>query len=174
MGAALRLLLFLGATLALGAQNATPPPIDLQRIHFGQWKRELASLKGRIVVVDVWATWCAPCLERFPHVVTLYNQYKDRGVTFVSLCVDDREDPQAVEQARQFLRRQKAAFRNYLMDENITQAFEKLDLLGIPAVFIYDRSGRLRHNFNGDDPNHQFTQKQVEEALARLVADQDQ
>jgi thiol-disulfide isomerase/thioredoxin len=122
-------------------------------------------------VVDVWATWCAPCIERFPHLVQLYNQYKDRGVTFVSISVDDREDKQAVENACEFLRKQNAAFRNYLMDENILQSFEKLDIQSVPDVFIYDRTGQRRYNLNGNDPNHQFTVKDVEDDVTMLVAE---
>lgn len=150
--------------------EATPQPA-LQPLRFDQWQQQLASLKGQIVVVDVWATWCAPCIERFPHMVQLYQQYKDRGVTFVSMDVDDREDKQAVEGARRFLRQQNATFRNYLMDENIMQSFERLGLDGIPAVFIYDRAGRQRYNLNGNDPNHQFTVKDVDDAVAKLVAE---
>lgn len=146
--------------------------VTLEAIRFDQWKQELASLKGQIVVVDVWATWCAPCIERFPHMVEISKRYNNRGVTFISMSVDDREDKQAVETARQFLRKQNATFRNYLLDENILESFEKLDIPGVPAVFIYDRSRRLRHNLNGNDPNHQFTQKGVEDALAALVAEQ--
>jgi thiol-disulfide isomerase/thioredoxin len=105
-----------------GARNVT-----LEPIRFDRWQQELQSMKGRIVVVDVWATWCAPCIERFPHMVALYRQYKDRGVTFV--------------------------------------------VQGIPAVFLYDRSGRRRYNLNGDDPNHQATPKDVDDAVAALVAE---
>ena len=165
--AALLILLLSGC-----AQRQPPQEVTFQPITFDNWQRELASLKGQIVVVDVWATWCAPCIERFPHMVQLYNQYKDRGVTFVSMSVDDREDKQAIEQARVFLHKQNATFRNYLMDENILQSFQKLDIPAVPAVLIYDRAGRLRHNLNGNDPNHQFTQKDVEDAVAALVKEQ--
>jgi len=164
-----------GALAAAGVLGlclaACGPRPELRPIRFEQWKQELASLRGRVVVVDVWATWCVPCLERFPHVVDLDRRYRNRGVTVVSLSVDNRDDPQAVEEARRFLRRQNAAFPNYLMDENILEAFEKLDLLTIPAVWIYDRSGRLRHDLNGDDPNRQFTDDDVERAVAALAAE---
>lgn len=148
------------------------PQVSLKPVTFEQWKQELASLNGQIVVVDIWATWCAPCIERFPHMVQLYGRFKDRGVTFVSLSVDDRDDKKAVEDARQFLIQQNATFPNYLLDENILQAFEKLDILGIPAVFIYDKTGRRRYNLNGNDPNRQFTQKDVDDAVATLVTEQ--
>jgi thiol-disulfide isomerase/thioredoxin len=128
-------------------------------------------MKGRVVVVDMWATWCAPCIERFPHMVELYHRYKGRGVEFVSISVDDREDRAAVERARRFVNQQRATFRNYLMDENIMQSFEKLGIQGIPVVFLYDRAGRQRYNLNGDDPNHQATLKDVDDALANLVAE---
>ena len=128
-------------------------------------------MKGHVVLVDVWATWCAPCVERFPHMVSLYQQYKSRGVEFVSMDVDDREDKAAVERARQFLIRQKAVFRNYLMDENIMDSFDKLGVQGIPDVMLYDRSGRMRYDLNGNDPNRQATLKDVEAGLATLVAE---
>jgi hypothetical protein len=90
-------------------------------------------------------------------MVSLYQRYKSRGVEFVSMSVDDREDKAAIERARQFLMRQKATFRNYLMDENIMQSFEKLGVQGIPDVMMYDRAGRLRYDLNGNDPNRQAT-----------------
>jgi hypothetical protein len=104
-------------------------------------------------------------------MVQLYNQYKDRGVTFISLSVDDREDKQALETARQFLRTQNATFRNYLLNENISQSFEKLDIEGVPDVFVYDPAGRRRYALNGNDPNRQFTEKDVDGAVATLVAE---
>jgi thiol-disulfide isomerase/thioredoxin len=157
--------------LACGPRSAvTALPIELKPVTFDQWQRELASMRGNIVVADLWATWCEPCIERFPHMVQLYNQYKDRGVRFVSLSVDDREDKEALATARKFLTGWKATFANYLMDENISQSFEKLDIEGVPDVFIYDASGRRRYTLNGNDPNRQFTEKDVDDAVATLAA----
>jgi thiol-disulfide isomerase/thioredoxin len=152
------------------ALGPNPPPVTLRSVHFDQWKQELTSLRGAIVVVDVWATWCAPCIERFPHMVDLSHRYESRGVTFVSVNVDNREDKAAVEAARQFLLKQRAVFRNYLMDENILDAFQDLGVQGIPAVFIYDRTGRQRYFLNADDPNRQFTTRDVEDAITTLVS----
>jgi thiol-disulfide isomerase/thioredoxin len=159
------------AVIAGIALTGCAPAVRLEPIGFQQWQDRLHAMKGRVVVLDVWATWCIPCIERFPHMVSLYQQYKNRGVEFVSMSVDDREDKAAVERARQFLIRQKAGFPNYLMDENIMQSFEKLGVQGIPDVMLYDRTGRLRYDLNGNDPNHQATLADVENGLATLVAE---
>lgn len=158
-------------------EQDSPGPVEpdgwqatLVPVTFEAWQAELQALKGRIVVVDMWATWCLPCIERFPHMVQLAEEYSGRGVEFVSMCLDDREDQDSIDLARRFLSEQQARFPNYLMDEVVTQAFEKLDLLGIPAVFIYGPSGDLRYRLTGDDPNNQFTDADVNDAIEELLA----
>lgn len=147
------------------------PAAELVPVTFDQWRQELAALRGHIVVVDLWATWCLPCIERFPRMVELSRTYAQHKVRFVGLCLDDRGDPIAVEEARAFLAEQRADFANYLMDEVVTDAFAKLDILSIPAVFVYGPDGNLRHRLTGDDPNDQFTENDVERAIQDLLAE---
>jgi thioredoxin-related protein len=85
------------------------------------------------------------------------------------MCLDDREDRVALERGREFLSRQKAVFENYLMDEGITDAFEKLRLQSIPAVLMYDREGTLYARLTGDNPSDQFTELDVENAIQELL-----
>ena len=150
------------------ATRQLAPNMEFEQLDGGRWR--LSEHRGQVVLINLWATWCEPCIERFPHMVQLYNRYKNDRVKFVSMSVDDREDKQALETARQFLRRQNATFPNYLMDENISKSFEKLDIEGVPDVFIYDLAGRRRYALNGNDPNRQFTEKDVDDAIASLVA----
>jgi thiol-disulfide isomerase/thioredoxin len=137
-----------------------------------QWRRELEAMHGRVVVVENWATWCKPCIERFPEMLELEKKWAPHGVMFVTLSLDDRDDPDSVAQVRDFLTEQDARIPNYLMDEIIPDAFDKLGLLGIPAVFIYDESGTMVHRLTGDDPNRQFTEEDVDKAVHALVGDQ--
>jgi thiol-disulfide isomerase/thioredoxin len=146
--------------------------VQLVRVTHDQWRRELDALEGNVLVVDLWATWCAPCIERFPAMLELAREWGPRGVTFVSLSLDDRDDPDSVAQVREFLREKDARIPNYLMDEIIPDAFEKLGLLGIPAVYVYDADGTRTHRLTGDDPNRQFTEADVEAAVRSLVGDQ--
>jgi len=165
-----------GMMLAPGGCFGQPPgsapaaSITLEPISLSRWQQKLASYRGQIVVVDFWATWCGPCLERFPHMVALASKYGREGrIRFVSMSLDDRDDRPALQRALDFLKRQNAAFENYRLDEIIPDAMEKLDLLGIPAVFIYDRRGELSYRLTGDNPDRQFTDADVEAAIRELL-----
>ena len=170
--------LALTVVIGVGCGGGTPPEteesveVSLTPVNFEQWQGELAALEGQIVVVDMWATWCVPCVERFPKMVELFHEYSPRGVTFVSMCLDDREDAEAVAYAGEFLGKQKAVFANYLMDEIVTEGFVKLDLLGIPAVYVYAPDGERRYKLTADDPYNQFTDEDVESAIQELLAEQ--
>jgi len=148
--------------------------VSLVPVTFPQWQQSLAGYRGQFVVVDFWATWCAPCIERFPHIVQLHEKYGRQGIRFVSMDLDDRSDPQALDRAREFLITHNAAFDNYRMDEVVPDAFEKLDLLGIPAVFIYDRQGKLRYRLTGDNPNKQYTNQDVDKAIEQILQDKSE
>lgn len=98
-----------------------------------------ASLAGKIVVVDFWATWCAPCREEIPGFVDLQRRLGPRGVVVVGMSLDEG-DPKTV-----------AAFAakhgvNYLLlmaNEGVQKAFGGID--SIPTTFLIDREGRIRH-----------------------------
>jgi thiol-disulfide isomerase/thioredoxin len=151
------------------ATDSVTGEIALIPVTYAEWLGELKSFRGEIVVVDFWATWCRPCLENFYHLVEMNQQYGEKGVKFVSMCLDDRSDAEAVEAARGFLIDQNARLPNYLMNENIVEAFEKLDLVSIPAVFIYDGDGVMLHRLTGDDPNEQFTAEDVVDVVEELL-----
>jgi thiol-disulfide isomerase/thioredoxin len=171
LGLALAVVLGVGCGGSAPTETEESIEVSLTPVTFEQWQQELAALEGRIVVVDMWATWCVPCVERFPKMVELYHQYSPRGVTFVSMSLDDREDAEAIAFAREFLGKQKAVFANYLMDEIVTEGFVKLDLLGIPAVFVYAPDGERRFKLTADDPYNQFTDEDVDSAIQELLAE---
>ncbi len=157
---------------AHSSQADEEPTSDLiTRVSYSDWQERLTSWKDDIVVVDFWATWCYSCIKRFPRMVELDQKYRDRGVRFVSMLLEDPDDSMAISMAGQFLARQNAAFEHFMMQENMMDSFEWLDLLGIPAVFIYEPGGALRVRLTGDNPNNQFTDEDIDQEIAALLSD---
>lgn len=142
----------------------------MQAVTLAEWDNKIQSYQPNIVVVDMWAMWCTNCIERFPDMVKLYQRYKDKNISFISMNLDDREDSDSLVAANRFLKKMNATFENYHMDENLMLTFEQLDLIGIPAVFIYDQHGKEYIRLSGDDPNNQFTKDDVEQAILTLLS----
>lgn len=143
---------------------------NMQTISFSEWDAILEKQQGSITVVDFWASWCTPCIERFPHMVEMHHEYKDKGVRFISLNLDERGDTESIDWCNGFLATTKAVFANYHMDENMSEAFERLDLLSLPAVRIYATDSSEAYRLSGDNPYKQFTEKDVEQAILELLA----
>lgn len=142
---------------------------QMRPIDFDAWDRVLETQRGNITVVDYWASWCPPCIERFPHMVEMHHEYNTQGVRFISLNLDQQGDVESIDWANGFLEETGAVFANYHLDENMTQAFERLDLLGLPTVRIYAANGTEAFKLTGDNPYKQFTEKDVENAILDLL-----
>ncbi len=149
------------------ADSVTP----MRAISLAEWQRKLPTYQPDVLVVDMWAMWCTNCIEQFPEMVMLHQRYKNKNVRFVSLNLDDREDTDSLAAANRFLHKMNATFEHYHVDENLMLTFEQLDLIGIPAVFIYDQQGKIHSRLTGDDPNNQFTKEDVEQAILTLLAE---
>jgi thiol-disulfide isomerase/thioredoxin len=105
----------------------------------------LGEYKGKVVVLDFWATYCPPCLEEIPHLVELQNKYSDLRV--VGLHVGGEEDKQAVPA---FVEKLKINYVLAYPEDELTNF-----LLGnddsIPQTFVFDRDGKLVERFVGYD-----------------------
>ena len=141
------------------------PEIELRVVKYPQFLEAIRASKGRIVVVDAWATWCLPCKQEFPHLVELHKKYAQDGVVCMSVSLDE---PQNQKAALAFLESCQATFPNFLLEEG-QGGFDLLDLKGIPAVFVYDRAGQLARKFTMDDPDNQFTYADVGKLVHELL-----
>src|SRR5690606_15975565 len=142
--------------------------VTLAELKSAEWDSVLAEHQGKIVVVDTWATWCAPCVEEFPKLVALHEKYSQEGVVCVSVSADGAGVHDA---AVKFLEAQQASFPCYRLTDSAEQEawWEKWDLKSIPAVLVFGRDGQLARKFDMDDPDNQFTYEQVEELVAEMV-----
>jgi len=113
-------------------------------------RQRIAALKGKVVLVDIWATWCDPCKEAFPRIVALHNRYADRGLAVVSVNWDAIED-RAIAEA--FAKDHKAPFESFLGTDPQQQFVPAIDRDwsgAVPCVIIYDRLGKRRHLLEGE------------------------
>lgn len=98
----------------------------------------LADLRGNVVLVAVWATWCPPCIEKLPELQRLHSELSDEGLVLLGVNIDARDADATVEAA---LARAGARFRNLRdPDYRIMRSFA---LTGVPAYLLIDRAGRL-------------------------------
>jgi thiol-disulfide isomerase/thioredoxin len=150
---------------------ADPPPstgspdVSLQVVNYDQLADAVRSQRGKVVVVDAWATYCVPCKREFPNLVRLQQSYGQDGLVCMSVTVDKREQEPA---ALKFLRAQKATFANYLLNEDPSVWQAKWRINGVPAVFVFDRTGRRAAKFDSDEPHH-FTYEDVEKLVKTLL-----
>jgi thiol-disulfide isomerase/thioredoxin len=141
--------------------------VDLQPIDRPTLDRVLKEHRGRVVLVDFWATWCPPCVELFPHSVDLARRYADRGLTVLSISLDDGSKEAAV---RRFLAAQGATLvENFLAASGASpQTVAEFGIEGgsIPFLKVYDREGRLRATIAGAYPEK--IDRAVEELLGEM------
>jgi thiol-disulfide isomerase/thioredoxin len=154
-------LIGLAAFASAGEKDAAE--VKLTPVKWKGYLDEVAShKKAKLVIVDAWATWCGPCMKNFPHLVEMHEKYADKGLVAVSLSLDEADAPKKVASATAFLKEKKAAFTNLILDERMDDAFEKLNIGAIPAVFLYTPDGKELKRFTLDDVDKLFTYEEVE------------
>jgi len=96
------------------------------------------SLKGKVVLVDFWASWCVPCAESFPVMEKLHQSYKDQGLVIIAVSTDEKSNDM-----QKFLKKHPAAF------VVVRDAAQKLvglaDASTMPTSFLIGRDGKIRH-----------------------------
>lgn len=109
----------------------------------------LSSLKGKVVLIDFWASWCGPCRGENPNVVAAYNSYKDKGFTVFSVSLDTNKDQWLAAIAKDGLE-----WPNHVSDLKGWQsdAAKLYSVKGIPATFLIDQEGKLiATNLRGEE-----------------------
>jgi thiol-disulfide isomerase/thioredoxin len=113
---------------------------------------------AEVVLVNIWATWCAPCREEFPDLMRVNERYRDRGLRLVLVSADF---PDQLPQARRFLAKQGVVSPSFLKTGDDMQFINAMDPRwsgALPATLIYDGRGTLRHFWEGQASFEKFEQ----------------
>ena len=126
---------------------------------------KLADKKGKVVLVNMWATWCGYCRTEMPLLVKLQNEHRDAGLEIVGLNIDD----ESIDQVNEFAEEMKLNYTLTWADNKMTYELMKVsNFKGIPQSFLVDRDGNLRGVFKGADPSNL---KKMQELVAEVVSE---
>ena len=109
----------------------------------------LSSLKGKVVLLDFWASWCRPCRAENPNVVKLYNKYKDRGFTVYSVSLDQNKDKWIAA-----ITKDQLTWSNHVSELTgwKSSAGNKYGVSSIPKTFLIDANGKIiAYDLRGND-----------------------
>lgn len=136
-----------------GTSETSSADVKLEILSFDEIQQRLAAKQGKVVVMDCWSTSCPPCMKDFHNLVELHKAYPAEDVACVSLSFDfeglgtpEEAKPAVVE----FLKSQGATFDNLMSNEESDVLYQKFKLNAVPAVFVYDRTGKLRERFESE------------------------
>ena len=122
------------------AQEASPP-----RTAAPEWKLtdlngklvKLSDFRGKVLILDFWATWCAACRVEIPHFVELQKQYGNKGLTVIGVSLDE----QCPEVVKKFVKQFGVNYPIVTGNEKVAEAYGGIE--GIPTTFVIDREGRI-------------------------------
>jgi peroxiredoxin len=106
----------------------------------------LSEQRGKVVLVNFWATWCAPCVRETPALVGLYRELADEGFTIVGVSLDQ----EGFDAVRPFATRYDVPYPMILDDGSLAEAFG--GMYGLPTTFVIDGEGRIVRRFLGEFP----------------------
>jgi thiol-disulfide isomerase/thioredoxin len=161
--------LLLGAALTHGGTVAGPKPVgSVVPIDENGLTKLIGESKGRVVLVNFWATWCVPCVEEFPDLLKVRERYRHKGLDVLFVSADDPKH--ADREVIAFLKRLEVDFTTYIKqtkdDDSFINAVSPKWSGALPATFIFDRKGKLVHT-RIDAQTFEVISRLVEPLLAR-------
>ncbi|MBI3650067.1 MAG: TlpA family protein disulfide reductase [Acidobacteria bacterium] len=122
------------------ATKKAPPDFEVPKISGGSFK--LSDYRGKVVVLDFWATWCPPCRKGIPQLVRIDKDLRDKGVEVVGLHIDDqgRSSPEAI---RNFIKQFGINYTVGMASNEMFVAYLGNEESSIPQTLVFDRSGKV-------------------------------
>lgn len=126
-------------------------PLDTAQIEFSlpdsNKKQQAVSLwRGKFVVINFWATWCAPCLKEIPEFIKMQNEYQSRGVQFVGVAIDDHES------VNNYLETIESNYPQLVAGDGGIALAKQLGNTAnaVPFTIILNQAGQIAHRHTGE------------------------
>jgi len=154
-----------GLTLIVGCGKPEPVPVDSVEVTPVKAQDLLNAVHApgaKVVLLNVWATWCGPCREEFPALVKLGRTYQGRGLRVILVSADAETE---LPNVKTFLAKHGVSFPSHLKAQKDQEFVNGIDLRwsgALPATFIYDGSGKLKYFWEGAANYKEFEQKVLE------------
>ncbi len=123
-------------------KSQAAPPWELKDLEGKPVK--LSDFKGKVVILNFWATWCPPCRKEIPALIRLQTKYKDKGLVVVAISLDQG----GASTVKPFVTRMKINYPVVIGDEKTAAAYGSVQV--IPTTFYVDREGNIAGEHQGD------------------------
>lgn len=158
--------LFLGVVIscasitpAVAASISGPAP-DFTLKSLDGKNLKLSEMRGKVVLINFWASWCGPCRQEMPLLNSLHNKYEPLGFTVIGVNVEER-----TENARDFIKNTPVDFPILLDNENRVSKLYKV--VAMPTTVVVDRDGNMRFLHHGYIPGDEFEYRKMVKKLIR-------
>src|SRR5262245_34541033 len=104
------------ALVGCARDEASKGKVEAAEVRASELEKFFKDQKGKVVLVDCWATWCPPCVKNFPHLVERHKKYAEKGLVCVSVSMDKMSNPKAYDKDKvlEFLKDKGATFPNFI------------------------------------------------------------
>jgi peroxiredoxin len=148
------------ATIIAEADRPVAPAFEIENLHGGN--ASLADYKGKLVLLNFWATWCVPCTKEMPGMQTLWKEYKEQGLEIVAISVDEGARGRVETFSKMF------GINFPILLDPESKVSDLYEVSGVPISFLIDRNGRMITRIVGtEDWLSDDTVSLVQELLAQ-------
>jgi len=127
--------------------------VDIELVKGGTMK--IKDYRGKVILLNLWATWCGPCRQEMPHLVELQDTYRDKGFEVIGLNVgfQDTDEPEPIDEINAFAKKMRLNYELARVQPDVSKKLQKIaQMSAVPESFLVDREGKLRGVFVGGGP----------------------